>query len=880
MQDLLSLQKKIQELVDYFRSEYIKHKKESEANTETRLIEPLFDLLGWTPDDYTKRERTHRGKKLGFVDYSFKIGDRVVFYLEAKKVGIPLEKEANKQVISYASSVRIPFAVSTNFEQMNIYCVEQDNALNNVFRVFKDPQQYIENINDLLYLSKEYFLENKTLRKAEDEGRLKKRSSIDRALLDDLMYMRKLISDDIRTKYGDKYDINDRDDIVQRILNRLIFIRRCEDIGISPEETLLTDINKLPDNRAYSKLKDIFKVYNTVYNSGLFVIGKDNDCDSIDIDGTIIKTLVQYLYDSKDKQYVYNFDWIDADVLGQIYEQYLGKILSQTKSGKSKLKDGQAHKKEEGIYYTPTYIVDYILKNTLGELLKDKKVKAKELKILDPACGSGSFLIKAFDYLNKYFSDNEESKQYKLDYQGSYSIKTEILKNNLFGVDLDNKAVEITKLNLLLKAAEKERKLPEELDLHILHRNSLIDDELIAGFNAFLWKDNFQEGSFDVVIGNPPWIQSKFLPENEKEYYSKKYYVAKKQYDLFSLFIEKSLKVLKEGGILGFIVPDRFIVNLDYDIFRKYLLDKACIKKIIVVGEGVFEGVEMPSAIIIIEKCSSEKKRIENKVSIALQLYSKIQIKCQKDFMKNEGYVFNIFESSEASSITKNIEKDTVRLSSLVDNGRGVEIGRKCDAISTSHGDVKFLIGKDIGRYTIKGMHYLKLGQENINYKSPDFYKGEKILIRKTGLGINAVLDKDSYVIQVIYVLKKKPDTNLNLKYILGILNSKLISYYYFCKFGQKERKTFPHLTQGKVLLLPIKIIPEHKQEHIAQLVDKIQELSKQLVMFGNKKTEQQSRLEEEMHRIDNELDQYIFYEVYELSKSDVDIIESNMMKK
>ena len=151
-----------------------------------------------------------------------------------------------------------------------------------------------------------------------------------------------------------------------------------------------------------------------MFNSGLFAINSDNDCDTIKIDGGIIKKLMYHLYESKDKTYIYDFDWIDADVLGQVYEQYLGKILAQTKSGRAKLKEGQSHKKKQGIYYTPTYIVDYIVKNTVVELLNNNKAKSKKIKILDPACGSGSFLIKAFDYLYKNLVSNEETKQHKI----------------------------------------------------------------------------------------------------------------------------------------------------------------------------------------------------------------------------------------------------------------------------------------------------------------------------------------------------------------------------------------------------------------------------------------------------------------------------------
>src|SRR3989338_8135429 len=528
--------KQIQELINDFKSNYQKYKKELEANTETKLIEPLFQILGWSKNDFIKREKAHRGEKSGFADYAFYVGDRIVFFLEAKKIGIPLEKEANKQVISYALSRKVPLAISTNFEQMNIFCVEQENALKNVFRCFRQPEDYITNFADLWFLSKESFEQGLLLKKAEDEGRLKRRISIDKPLLEDFMRIRSLIANDIEKNYPAKYNINEKDEIIQRIIDRLIFIRRSEDVGINPDNLTLEEIKHLPGDKAYPRLKHIFSNYDDKYNSGLFTPNKDNDCDKITIDGEIIKKLIYYLYESHNKEYVYNFEWIDADILGQVYEQYLGKILAQTKSGKAKLKEGQAHRKEQGIYYTPPYVVDYIVKNTVCELLKDKKVDANKIKILDPACGSGSFLIKAFDYIHKHLSNGETAKQHRLDSQGSYSIKTEILKNNIFGVDLDNKAVEITKLNLLLKAAEKFRKLPKELDNHICWGNSLIEDESFP--HAFKWEGDFQEGTFDVVIGNPPYVRPENVDKNEREYYlnSNKYDKFFGRFDIYILF--------------------------------------------------------------------------------------------------------------------------------------------------------------------------------------------------------------------------------------------------------------------------------------------------------------------------------------------------------
>jgi len=314
----------IRDIIDDFKSNYQKYKRELEANTETKLVEPLFKALGWSTQDIEKQAKAQRGSRSGHADYAFKIGDKIVFFLEVKRVGIPLEKEADRQVISYALSKRIPFAVSTNFEELKIFCVEQKDALSNKFRVFNAPEKYLDDFNDLMYLSKESFENNLILEKAESEGRLKKRVSIDKTLLDDLMHIRKLIADDIEKSYPHKYQVteygNEKDEIIQRILDRLIFIRKCEDTSINPNGIILQEIKQLPDNKAYPRLKEIFERYDEVYNSGLFAIATDNDCDTIHIKGSIIKGLITYLYESKNKKYIYNFDWIDADVLGQVYE--------------------------------------------------------------------------------------------------------------------------------------------------------------------------------------------------------------------------------------------------------------------------------------------------------------------------------------------------------------------------------------------------------------------------------------------------------------------------------------------------------------------------------------------------------------------------------
>ncbi|MFH0986582.1 MAG: hypothetical protein V1911_00870, partial [Candidatus Micrarchaeota archaeon] len=204
------MKEKLQDLINYFHNNKEEFKKE--ANTKTKLIEPLFEILGWDRRDLEKEASARRGEKGGLVDYSFKIGDKIAFFLEAKAVGVSLDKEADKQAVSYALSKRIPFAVSTNFEELKIFCVEQKGALQNKFRVFSKPEDYIERLHDLMLLSRESFEKDETLKMAASEGRLKERITIDQVLLDDLMEIRRKMFYEIEKNHPQKYEPNEKDE--------------------------------------------------------------------------------------------------------------------------------------------------------------------------------------------------------------------------------------------------------------------------------------------------------------------------------------------------------------------------------------------------------------------------------------------------------------------------------------------------------------------------------------------------------------------------------------------------------------------------------------------------------------------------------------------
>lgn len=366
---------------------------------------------------------------------------------------------------------------------------------------------------------------------------------------------------------------------------------------------------------------------------------------------------------------------------------------------------------------------------------------------------------------------------------------------------------------------------------------------------------------FDIVIGNPPWIQSKVLSIEDKNLYSIFFKTAIGQYDLFNLFIEKGIQILNTKGRLIFITPDRFITNFDYRYVREYLLKNTFIKEVTSLGDNVFENVAMPSAIIHIENSKDKNDNIKCRSYFSTDFSFKKQL----DFIDNENFIFKIFGNSDIDTLLQLISSKSEVLINHLTNARGVEIGRDSPAIKFNFrtGLKKFLRGEDIDRYQIKSSVYIDTSFDEINYKDDSLYKDTKILIRKTGNGIKAVIDEEyRYVIQTIYIFKTKKTSKLNERYILGCLNSKLMGFYYSYTFGEKDRKVFPHLTQKKVLNLPIMNINEYQQKPFIEIVDKI---------LSAKKSDPKT----DTSNLEKQIDELV-YKLYDLTEEEIRIIEGN----
>lgn len=643
-------------------------------------------------------------------------------------------------------------------------------------------------------------------------------------------------------------------------------------------------------------------------------------CDALDVDDSVMREIIESLYRTKDKSISYDFSIIDADVLGTVYEQYLSHILRKTEK-RATLTENHAHKKEQGIYYTPTYIVDYIVRNALGGLLEEKNVNVERIKVLDPACGSGSFLIKAFDVLNEHYQQNDKDyNQAQLDFKTgtTFTKKVKILQDNIFGVDLDEKAVEITQLNLLLRIAEKGHRLPL-LEQNIKCGNSLIDDEEIAYNKAFKWGKEFKgimsENGFDVVVGNPPYISNWKLSETNRSmvtFLDEKYSsVTVGHWDIYILFIKKALELLKDNGFLSFIVPSSFAKEKYGKKLRELIIKNYTIISLSEFGtETVFRDVARKYIIFLIQKKRPNNRKTEI-IHFKNLKFERSHAISQKTFLNFHNFTFRTDLDDKQSSILSKISSTKCFIGNVCCVNVGVVAhSKEGSSISFKKNDVihdefkqkykKYIEGRDISRYSYswKGlwMDYENKAKYFHRPKFPELFESNKIIIRRVSGENNSIIsvydDTHLYMndnlINIIPwnddILKLqspekrwtifKPYNYFSLKYILGILNSKLISFYFNKAIATGTLQgTYSGVYPEDVRMIPVKQIPENQQQPVIRIVDKILSLNKRLNELGDKRTDERAGIEDEIEKTDSEIDELV-YTIYGITESEKAIIE------
>ena len=669
----------IYDLVERFERNFEAYKSGSNTETQVRreFIDPFFEALGWDINNLEGNAEAYKdvihedAVKVGGVtkapDYSFRIGGTRKFFVEAKKPSVAVKDDPAPafQVRRYAWSAKLPLSIVTDFEELAVYDCrikpDQKDKADKARVKYYTFRQYVEKWDEIAAIfSKQAILKGSFDKYAESHKAKRGTAEVDSAFLEEIEGWRDTLARNIALR--NTLTVRELNESVQRTIDRIIFLRIAEDRGIE-EYGSLRGICNGPNT--FVRLRDLFYKADDRYNSGLFHFrhekGEAEPPDSLTISLTIddkpLKDILKRLYypDSP-----YEFAILPADILGQVYEQFLGKVIRLTSDHRAVVEDKPEVKKAGGVFYTPTYIVEYIVKNTVGKLLDGKTPKQVEsIRVLDPACGSGSFLLGAYQYLLEWhlswYVSNDPEKWAKAKkpilhhgHGNSWHLTTterkRILLNNIYGVDIDSQAAEVTKLSLLLKVLEgetgetlnqqmrlfHERALPDLGD-NIKCGNSLIGPEYLDNLQSLFmdyeergrvnlldWRSVFPEilatGGFDAIIGNPPYIRIQTLKEwapKEVAFFKERYRTAAKgNYDIYVLFVEKGLQLLNKRGKLGYILPHKFF-NAQYgEPLRGMIATGKHLSHIVHFGhQQVFSGATTYTCLLFLDACMNPSFR-------------------------------------------------------------------------------------------------------------------------------------------------------------------------------------------------------------------------------------------------------------------------------
>ena len=827
-----------------------------------------------------------------------------------------LEK-VRQQAFDYkANQTGCVYVITSNFEKIRFYinnavdfeefdlfnlnqerfellylCLAQENLINNIPLKIKEASVQEEEA-----ITKKFYKDYSTFKRElyRDLVKLNMKNEVFRTELN--------IEDADRANKNIKHNLFKKS---QKLIDRFLFIFFAEDRGLLPPNSalkILEQWNKLKDLDAYTPLYQRYQLYFTyldqgrkgtdksaeifAYNGGLFK--PDPVLDSLKISDELLAkhTAALQAYDFESQ--------VDVNILGHIFENSLNEIESVNAEIEGTDFDKQTTKrKKDGVFYTPKYITKYIVDNTVGKLCAEKKTelgvieeeylksrkgrsktKLKELldsleayrewllqiTILDPACGSGAFLNQALDFLIKEHQYIDELQTNLLG--GGFvfpDIENTVLENNIFGVDINEESVEIAKLSLWLRTAQPRRKL-NDLSSNIKCGNSLIDSKTIAGDKAFKWEEEFafifEKGGFDVVIGNPPYLGGRDWKDQDGrdyKYFIDNYEVAEYQFDMYVVFWEKGVKLIKESGLIGFITPNTWLNNLKTEKLRKFILSNTTVIEVADYSEvNVFEDAVVLPVVFILKKAVNKiKTKIYRPIDSSNDLVFSHHI--SQDFWLKEDYgIININIRENEKLINNKIETGSKKLEDfavvkfgikLYETGKGTppqlaEFSKTNVYESNSKKDDtyrRYLEGKDINTYTtIWKSRWLKYGRNLAAPRTEDLFEGPRLLVRRiTGKRlISTYTDEDYVTSQLLQIVK--PNDYTNTKWLLAILNSSLIAFFFKRKYNRLD-KAFPEIRIYELRELPIKEIKDVRKDLFTKKVDLILDKSLNFQDCNNK---------------------------------------------
>jgi len=986
----LAAPKEIVDLVERFESNLASYKSGHYNETQVRreFVDPFFKTLGWDIDneqgfaeaykDVIHEDAIKVGATTKAPDYSFRIGGQRKFFLEAKKPSVDIREDIHPafQLRRYAWTAKLPLSVITDFEEFAVYdCrVKPDkmDKASNARIFYLNYKDYLTRWDEIAGIfSKNAVLKGSFDKYAADKKNKRGTTEVDAAFLEEIAGWREILARNIALRNPD-LSTKDLNYAVQAIVNRIVFLRICEDRGIERYMRLQDLLN---GERVYPRLCEIFRRADERYNSGIFHFEKETGRESPDtltlslnIDDKPLKEIIKRLYypDSP-----YEFSVLPAEILGQVYEQFLGKVIRLTEGHRAVVEDKPEVKKAGGVKYTPVYIVENIVGNTLGHILKGKTLfEVVLISVLDPACGSGSFLIVAYQYLldwhREWYTQNlvpllqnglkpsspeirrmlpgvdvgKKGRKNEPDlpiYQGrggewrlTTAERKRILLNNIFGVDIDRQAVEVTKLSLLLKVLEgendetiskqltlfQERALPD-LSNNIKCGNSLIGwdilkdnpslmQEEIDRINPFDWDLEFPEimraGGFHAVIGNPPYVfgrdwKALNISNEVKAYLGKNFTSSPYQLDMFSIFIEKASQLCRFSGRIGQIVPNVWLNNTYSSSTRNFILQQANDLCITIPPKDVFSGLTVDTIVYTYQKVSEHGKSFEIKAMCNGNIVDVAEYST-KQYLNGEQPISTALSNTSADLISRVREK-LPKLENFAKITRGVHSYRIGGYGKTAFGngpqtsrDVEerpyhsktriegyrpFIKGRDLRRFTpVVSTEFVRYGEWLAEPRSPEFFQGYRIYSRKIlGERLLVTLEaNDSVADQQVYITLPKT-TIPSASYLAGVLGSKFISFF-IRSFYNEVNDSFPQIKVGQLKSLPIPSVEAVSSkaihDNIASLVEQMLSLHRQLTEART--NHEQTLLQRQIEANDRQIDALV-YELYGLTEEEIKIVEA-----
>ncbi len=927
-------------LVARFRENYdhYKHPSYNETQVRREFVDPFFKALGWDIDNTQGAAEAYKpvihedsikvGAATKAPDYSFRFGGIRKFFVETKKpsVNIKLDTDPAFQLRRYAWSAKLPLSILTDFEEFAVYdCrikphhTDKASVGRILYITFDEYEAKWDEIAGLF--TEEAIRKGAFDRYAEINKKKRGTAEVDDAFLKDIEEWRCTLA---RNLARQNPDLSQRalNFAVQKTIDRIIFLRICEDRGIERYGTLQ---GTTTGKGIYPRLCELFRKADDRYNSGLFHFSKEKgrpetpDEWTLDlaIDDKVLKDIVRHLYypDSP-----YEFSVISADILGQVYEQFLGKVIRLTKGHQAKVEDKPEVKKAGGVYYTPKYIVDYIVANTVGKLIADKQPHEvagrtkgnwkpakgqRPLSVLDPACGSGSFLMGAYQYLldwfrDQYVADKPEKltdRVYRVGDQWRLTTaeRKRILLDHIFGVDIDTQAVEVTKLSLLLKVLEgenketldrqqklfRERALPD-LSSNIKCGNSLIgpdfydnqqldlfDEDERLRINVFDWNAEFAEimrgGGFDAVIGNPPYGAE--LPAAAKSYLSR---WKCRNNDTAALFVEHAVDLLCPNGKVGFIIPKPFTYASNWKKLQEIVVERL---EVLIDCSKVWREVKLEQCIVVFAATISEQYRggYRDASTITENGFHLKSTAAELQFLPSH-------VSAKEVEFAREIMMRTVSLSRYATNRRGAMMQK----FVTNRGKYGVIGGKQIQRWSIVTDSPKRIAAADVS-DTKAFIQPTSVLVQN----IVAHIQNPIPHIKIIAALPTEAECEnflildtvnqidcrdaITAKVVCASLNSSLINWFaYRFLFANAIRTMhFDAVTTNRMPMPPT--LDTNLKSEIAAKVDRRKSQSESI---GSIRTPQeQTALQRQIDATDRQIDQLV-YQLYGLTDDEIRIVE------